>query len=233
MAPLTLLHVDLSVVPIAYREWARQASQRGLVWNANAHDIRKTKISSNLLLPDSDWAGRVMVKTDLNYGGRPEATHRLPVGETVWRDAGNPAKREYLVCDSLSKVPRWAWQSPHWVVERFFENQEGASSLWTLTIMGTELELVRFDTISEKVNDRRRYKRWEFGEVDDELRGIVSNLGFDYGRLDLFRIDGAWELLDANKTPGMYPMRHADRDRKAFYEQRICDLAKSVLKQLE
>ena len=85
MAPLTLLHVDLSVVPIAYREWARQASQRGLVWNANAHDIRKTKISSNLLLPDSDWAGRVMVKTDLNYGGRPEATHRLPVGETVWR----------------------------------------------------------------------------------------------------------------------------------------------------
>ena len=232
LADLTLLHVDLSVVPATYRDWALSASQRGLVWNARIHDIRKSQVSSNLLVPSDDWTGRVIVKTDRNYGARPEGAQRFSVHKKVWRDAGSPAKKEYLVKNSLADVPEWAWRSPHWVVERYFEPPEGASSLWTLTIMGTETELVRFSTDSQDTNNRRRYTAWEVHEADDALRTMVSQLGIEYGRLDLFRIADRWELIDVNKTPGRYPRQDANPERQAFYDRRICSLAHAFLDQI-
>ena len=232
MAKLTLMHVDLSVVPKKYVKWALFASQQSLVWNAQIHDIRKSQVSPNLLFPEDDWAGRVIVKTDRNFGASPEGAQRFSVKKKVWRDAGYPAKREYLVKDSLADVPGWAWRSPHWVVERYFEDQETASSMWTLTIMGTEMELVRFSTESQDANDRSRYTEWEVHEVDDELRKMVSDLRIDYGRLDLFRVANKWELLDVNKTPGQYPRQDAAPDRKAFYDRRIAALAHALLEQL-
>ncbi|MCH2402008.1 MAG: hypothetical protein MK364_23020 [Pirellulales bacterium] len=233
LAELTLLHVDLSVVPPTYRDWALSAAQRGLVWNARIDDIRKSQVSSNLLLPDGDWTGRVIVKTDRNFAARPEAAQRFSVHKKVWRDAGYPAKKEYLVKDSLADVPAWVWRSSHWVVERYFEHHEGGASLWTLTIIGTEMELVRFSTDSTDTNNRRRYTAYEVHEVDNALRTMVSQLGIEYGRLDLFRIADRWELIDVNKTPGSYPRQDAEPERQAFYDRRIADLARGCLHQIK
>ena len=124
------------------------------------------------------------------------------------------------------------WHSPHWIVERYFDHHEGGSSLWTLTIIGTEMELVRFSTNSPDANDRRRYTAWECHEVDDALRTMVSQLGIDYGRLDLFRVADRWELIDVNKTPGRYPRQDAEPARQAFYDRRISDQARALLNQV-
>ena len=233
MARLTLMHVDVSVVPSRYCNWAVNASRQGLVWNARADDIRKSQVSSHLLLPEDDWAGQVIVKTDRNFGARPEGALGYSVKKQVWRDAGNPVKQEYLVQDSLADVPDWAWESPHWVVERYFGAAETESSMWTLTVIGTELELVRFSTRSQDTNDRGRYSDWEVHDADNELKEMVAGLGIEYGRLDLFRVANDWVLIDVNKTPGQYPRRDAGSERQSFYDQRISSLAQSLLDQLE
>src|SRR6266571_4018349 len=68
-ADLLLVHVDLSVVPDEYLEFA---SRYPIALNRAATDIRKSLISANLVRPGDPHSGKVIVKTDLNYGGAPE-----------------------------------------------------------------------------------------------------------------------------------------------------------------
>jgi len=68
-ADLLFIHVNLSVVPDEYLEFA---SQYPIVVNGRIRDIRKSTTSRNLLFPGDSWGGRVIVKSDLNYAGEPE-----------------------------------------------------------------------------------------------------------------------------------------------------------------
>jgi len=62
-ADLLFVHVDLSVVPMLYRAVVPRYPR---AVNGQVFDIRKRAISRNLVGPDSDWDGPVVVKTDLN-----------------------------------------------------------------------------------------------------------------------------------------------------------------------
>lgn len=68
-ADIVLVHVDLSVVPASYLEFA---SRYPLVLNGRIRDIRKSVVSSNLVGPGDAWSGPVIAKSDLNCGGWTE-----------------------------------------------------------------------------------------------------------------------------------------------------------------
>ena len=68
-ADLALVHVDLSIVPEDYLDFA---AQYPIVLNGRVRDIRKTTTSRYLVRPGDGWDGPVIVKTDLNHGGSPE-----------------------------------------------------------------------------------------------------------------------------------------------------------------
>ena len=227
------MHVDLSVVPKRYAAWAATSSDNQIIWNARINDIRKSRVSSHLLSRQDNWDGPVILKTECNCGARPEGALKSPLKKQTWRDAGNPENQDYVVKDSMSEVPCWAWNSPHWVVERYFGAVEAEKSIWNLTILGGELELVRFTADSQNDYEQSQFDHWNFEQVDDELRKIVDGLSIEYGRLDLLKINGAWVLLDVNKTPGQYPRQNAPEARRAFYDHRIETLAQSALAQLD
>ena len=68
-ADLVLVHVDLTVVPESYLEFA---ARYPIVLNGRVQDIRKTVTSRYLVQPGDDWDGPVIVKSDLNCGGAAE-----------------------------------------------------------------------------------------------------------------------------------------------------------------
>jgi hypothetical protein len=68
---LVFPHLNLTRTPDEYREVLDRLPN---VVNAGVYDISKRAISSNLVGPDDDWDGPVIVKTDKNYGGLPESS---------------------------------------------------------------------------------------------------------------------------------------------------------------
>src|SRR6266702_6431602 len=68
-ADLLLIHVDLSVVPDEYLEFA---SRYPIALNNGVKDIRKSQISTNLVKQGDAYSGKVIVKTNLNFEGSPE-----------------------------------------------------------------------------------------------------------------------------------------------------------------
>src|SRR6266576_5794919 len=69
-ADIVISHVDLTVVPDEYKDFL---AQYPCVINRSLPDISKSKISGHLVGRDDPYAGPVIVKTDRNSGGFPEA----------------------------------------------------------------------------------------------------------------------------------------------------------------
>src|ERR1700758_4802713 len=68
-ADIAIMHIDLSVVPVAYSEAAKR-DPVGV--NGAAVDMRTRKVSRTLVSRSDPWTGPVMIKTDLNFSGIPE-----------------------------------------------------------------------------------------------------------------------------------------------------------------
>ena len=68
-ADLAILHVDLSVVPELYIDFA---GRYPAVLNVKIRDIRKSTFSTNRVTLDEGYEGRVIVKSNLNFAGQPE-----------------------------------------------------------------------------------------------------------------------------------------------------------------
>ena len=66
---LAIANIDLTVIPGDYRAlYARYPR----VVNGGVTDVSKSRFSADLLDRYSDWIGPVIVKTEANYGGKPE-----------------------------------------------------------------------------------------------------------------------------------------------------------------
>jgi hypothetical protein len=119
-ADIVIVHVDLSVVPEPYLEFA---AQYPVVLNGSLRDIRKTRISQSLVRLGDVWHGPVIVKSDLNYSGYPEHALEGSWTERRWALARRVARasqrvrfwnmpvREastYSVFESADEIPpRW------------------------------------------------------------------------------------------------------------------------------
>jgi hypothetical protein len=219
-ADLIFVHVNLSLVPDEYLEFA---SRYPVAVNGLIRDIRKSSISRNLLRPNDPWSGPVVVKSDLNYAGVPE---RL-LGESwlqrrferwkqltrrVTRLLGRAApfsdSRSYLVFDTLADVPEKWFHDRNVVVERFRpETENGLYHLRMYQFLGDRMTCTRLAS-PDRILKAQGSVRVERIEPHSEIVGWRRKLGMDYGKLDYVINEREVVLLDANKTTGA--SRHMD-----------------------
>lgn len=226
-ADLLLVHVDLSVVPDEYLEFA---SRYPIALNSGVKDIRKSQISTNLVKQGDVYSGKVIVKTNLNFGGSPERilgrrwSHRWRLlASRFVRDhaigTGLETHSKYRIYHCLTDVPPAVFERNDLVVEKFLPEQEGnfffvrnyefLGDCVTCTRLASREPIVKDQTIvwSEEV------------EPHPEIAQAQKRLNFDYGKFDYVIHDGRPVLLDANKTTGADRIRtpelNARRRRRA------------------
>lgn len=211
-ADLLVLHVDMSLVPNSYMEFAGRYPQ---TLNLKARDIRKSSFSTLSLSRDSSYEGQVIIKTNLNFGGWPEIQQcRLRtlhdpnpwIKACAWwqgRSLKRSRKQAYRIYSSLSDVPAALWDNPQLLVEKFMpERIDGCYAIRTYHFLGTQESF--FLALSENpvVKSRTTLRTMPI-EPDGRLGVLRQNLGFDYGKFDYVLVDGNPVLLDLNKTVGL------------------------------
>jgi len=211
-ADLAILHVGFTVVPEPYLSIAVRYPR---TINAGIGNTLKRRVCTDLLHPDDTYDGPVIVKTDLNHGGKPEWRQRV-------RRANLPAKawlklqeclpphwfgrlngNKYPVLPHKRDVPDWIWRSPDLVVQPLHAERRGelyAMHQWYFlgdqdcvsTFLGRE-PVVKLANVVERLPLHE--------DVPDALRERRAELKFDYGKFDFVIVDGKPILLDANSTP--------------------------------
>lgn len=224
-ADLIFVHVDLSVVPDEYLEFA---AQYPVVVNGRIKDIRKSTFSQNILGPQDPWDGQVIVKTDLNSAGRPERLLREPAWlskhPTAYRgvrllDRLSGRKplfersRDYKLYGHLWEVPRGYLRDPRLIVERFTpEIENGLYHVRIFQFLGDRWTCTRI-TSPEPVVNGSTTVGIHVVEPHDEIFVWRNRLSIDYGKLDYVVSGGRVVLLDVNKTTGSLSALH---DRPEF-----------------
>ena len=171
-----------------------------------------------MVLKEAPYEGPVLIKTDLNYQGIPEADNggEIPLTVRAMRTVarhlparwlrGDLIRGNYPIFDHKRNVPNWVWQDPRYVVEKFTPQREGdAFVVWQWMFLGDQSYVVK--TYSEepivKASNTIRREKYFDTLPPDPLINLRSHLGFDYGKFDFVIVDGEAILLDANKTSAM------------------------------
>lgn len=252
-ADLLIPHLDLTVVPDEYRTFMQRYPR---VINQSVVDISKTKISSNLLAKGDAYRGPVIVKTDRNFGGVPEArleagTHRhrgsfsglfgrmaAKIGKTVtgatpWRYVNELKTIEYPVFPSLADVPRGVFGNRNLIVEKFCpELEDGHYAVryyWFCGDREISYRLVSTQPIIKVANAFRL----EEVAVPAELRSMRQQLGFDFGKFDYAVHGGKVMLFDANRTPGGSFVKHTHCQPLHTIAHHLADGIRSLLGERE
>ncbi len=207
---LVIVHVDLSVVPDEYLEFAHRYP---VVLNGRARDIRKRSFSQQLVRPGNGWRGQVIVKSDLNYGGLPE---RLAGTRTrSWFKS----PMHYRICH-VDEVPEPLFDHPDIVVERFTpELEDGLYHVRAMVFLGGHVSCTRMGARRPVVNGSTQVRVQNI-PPDPAILARREALGFDYGKFDYVMWQGEPLLLDINKTVGPPPKTSdpeviAERRRRA------------------
>lgn len=213
-ADLILVHVNLSVVPDEYLEFARRYP---IALNGQVKDIRKSTFSAQLVTPDDDYDGMVIVKSDLNYAGRPERQllqpwlSKKPLLASKIRSFRRRMSRfvpyfgdpmDYLLFDSIREVPNRYFRSEHVVVERFLpEIDDGKYFVRSYQFLGDRATTVRVSSDHPIVNSTTSTALQEI-EVHHDVVEFRHAMKFDYGKFDYVLHNGRAVVLDINKTTG-------------------------------
>jgi len=207
-ADLILVHVDLSVVPDHYLEFA---SRYPIALNGKIRDIRKSAYSKQILHKGDTYDGPVFVKSDLNFAGGPERSFKPSMSQllasAIAKMSRKPKMRkasDYRVYNSLSEVPEYYFSMPDVVIEKFLPEREGdhyvIRNYQFLGDRGTATKVTGSDPM---VKSRTEIKSIEI-EPDPEIIAIRHAMNFDYGKFDYVVRDGKVVLFDANKTTGAH-----------------------------
>ena len=208
-ADVCIVHVDLSVVPEHYLEFAKRYP---MTVNAHISDIRKRTLSSNLVDENSEYGGPVIVKTDLNYAGRPEALSsrtlaRLAFNEFTNRYTGSAdqvrTQSDYRIFGSISEVPRDIQNDRDLVVEKFLpERREDLYCIRFYRFLGSLEDCAMNTSLSPVVTSFNTIERIPV-EVHREIAEYRKTLGIEYGKIDYTIHHGEPVVVDINKTPGV------------------------------
>jgi len=226
-ADLAILHVNLSVVPDEYVHYAKQFP---VTLNLNTTDIRKRTISQYLVQQNDDYDGSVIVKTDKNCGGIPEAkicNQALPKSRSVMRlvrkfvrksrNAGiklnliSTSSRElvkteyrelFSVFEHKDQVPEYIWNDEDWIVEQFLPEIENSRFvIRNAYFLGDKM--ICFKTVGSDpiVKEGKELKSKKI-EMPREITQIRNKLGLNYGKIDFVMHNGEPVVLDIGKTIG-------------------------------
>jgi hypothetical protein len=209
-ADVVIVHVDLSVVPDAYLEFARQYP---IAVNGAVKDIRKSTFSRQRLTRNSEYVGRVIVKTNLNHAGYPERALAAASGsrnERTWLRRLRAARHfeapsDYRLYGSIGKVPRRFFDEERFIVERFLpEVHDGLYCVRALHFLGDRVQCNRVTARDPIVNSHTKVAS-EGIEPDPKALDLRRELNIDYGKFDYVVRDGEVCLFDVNKTTGAGP----------------------------
>ncbi|MEE8107075.1 MAG: hypothetical protein V3T86_16190 [Planctomycetota bacterium] len=210
------LHVDCTVLPWKYR---RAVARHPCVINRHVRNISKSRISS--LRVRTRWrdVGPVIVKTDMNGGGRPEYHKRRRLRRRMEAReqrlgpeyAGLMLRSKYCVFDSNRLVPSRMFRTRGLIVERFIpERFDELYGIRCYTFLGDRGDAFLYRS-KDPIVKRREFVDWTPVEVPPELRRMQAELGFDYGKFDYVLHEGVPVLLDVNSTPAS---RYHERERR-------------------
>jgi hypothetical protein len=217
-ADVCFLHVDLSVIPWRYTEFAKQYPR---TINLQITDIRKKSYSRNRVLRRDGYEGPIIVKSSLNSAGDPERgwkPHRLP--SRIWRKfnreltsrmpAALPfqqpsitAKHHYRIFPERRMLPIGWLDRDDIVVERYRPERYGNNYVLREWYFLGERESYRCELSPDPI--------FTYGESfpsleappPDFIRRVREDLRIDYGKIDYaIDADGLPVLFDVNKTIG-------------------------------
>ena len=200
-------HVDITVLGPPYRDYLARCPR---TINGRVLDIRKRTFSRQLVGPDDAYDGPVIVKTDLNNGGRRErkwSARRSWLGRRPRLHTKLPRARfldpnAYPGFERAGELPRAVHDNPALVVERLLVEREGPHYvLRNYYFLGSASYCVRRVGPGPLFKGRNTVST-EVTPVPDALAAERERLGFDYGKFDFLMCDGEPRLLDANKTVG-------------------------------
>ncbi len=208
-ADLAILHTDITAVG---EDYIRIVNHYPLVINGAVTDISKSVFSELIVARNDAYTGRVIVKTNANYGGMRERLKRIAEGD--WQstiEIQRPWRRvewmeEYPVFDSPSGVPNGVWKNDKLVVEKFLpeQNANGEYLLKIWVFFGDQG--IYYNCVSpEPVIKSHNLLRREFldvNDVPDSIREVRAKMGFDFGKFDFAMHQGKPVLYDVNRTPG-------------------------------
>lgn len=208
-ADIAILHTDITVVG---EDYTRLFSHYPLVINGAVTDISKTVFSDLIVKERDGYNGKVIVKTNANFGGMRERQKKFNEGD--WNstiEIQRPWRRvewleEYPVFDSPSAVPNGVWRNDRLVVEKFLPERgsQGEYLLKVWVFLGDRG--IHYQCVSdEPVIKSHNLKRREFLDVNDvpeAIREVRDRMGFDYGKFDFAIHEGEPVLYDVNRTPG-------------------------------
>jgi hypothetical protein len=198
-ADLIIVHVDLSVVPEDYLDFARQYP---IVINGEVANVRKSAVGQLHIARDSSYEGPVIVKTDLNYGGFPERS--LLSESIVRRSLGKlgPDAPRYRLYERIDAVPNRFLATRDFVVEKFLpELDDGRFYIRNYYFLGDRYTCERFSSARPVVRAGQQGTGEQI-EPDPAIVEARRRLRLDYGKLDYVMHNGQPLLLDVNKTVG-------------------------------
>jgi hypothetical protein len=232
-----LLHVNVSrttgIIADEVTLWAALRGRGVTLVNTDATDLRKRTLHARceaLGLPCPRAANqgaedeRLIIKTDLNYGGAPERDLARTLGLGAERFTGplgptSVASPDYRLYQRRD-VPPAAWDDPALVVERFIANPEGVFFRVYVVGPATCVSEVWSDDdvkkLSRPVRARTDHFSWTAAAEDvaappsaDRVRRVVAlsrrvahALGVTFGAVDcVMGADGTLFAVDVNKTP--------------------------------
>lgn len=208
-ADAAILHVDTSVVG---DEYLKLAARYPVAINGRVRSILKSSFSDHILKKDDTYPGRVIVKTDANYGGISEYligmkndNSKNPEMELTrpWRKREILMSQEYPVFDSIRDVPCGVWKNKKLIVEKFQAEvmANGDYRVRAYLFFGQQELGMWFSSPDPVIKGGTSSDRGVLDEVPEKLREVRRETGFDYGRFDYTEIDGRVVLFDINKTP--------------------------------
>ncbi len=198
-ADLVFVHVDLSVVPQDYLDFAKCYP---IAINGKVKDIRKSVFSPHLLSQEDTYPGPVILKSNRNFGGIPEAARGIPRLDGMGMDPLFRSPGEYRIYESMREVPHWAFESPDLVVQRFLpEMEDGRFHVRCYQFLGDKATCTRVGADDPIVRSETKVFS-ESVAPHPEIVEMRHELNFDYGKFDYVIHGGQAILLDINKTTG-------------------------------
>lgn len=210
-ARLCILHHDKTKLDPAS---IPKAPQGVYVLNGKVLDISKRTYSALRLTQKTSWSGPVIIKSNLNHFGVPEAEAekacaplwvelRRKLARHSWRLARMLPYRYYPVVSSVDDVPGWVWHREDLIVERFLpeRTEDGLYGVRSWVFLGDKGYAYRNLGTDPLVKAGSRIRTEFFDEVPQHLQRFRAEKGFDFGKFDYVEHEGDVFLLDANKTP--------------------------------
>ncbi len=203
---LAINNIELTQVPSAH---AGLFERYPKVINGGVLDISKRTFSQLLLAHGDAWDGPVIVKTDANFGGKPEALLRqeavrrgLPCADVP----PGPIADGYPTFASMAELPGEAWTTPGLVVEKFLpERVAHHYYIRHWVFLGAQERSSRWNSESPIAKSENVIAREE-EVVPEEIRAWRRRLRFDFGKFDYVRNEAGYLLLDVNRTPTLPPL---------------------------